>query len=295
MNETDPTLSIIIPSFNTAALTRNCLQSILAQPGRTTNEIIVVDNGSRDGTVELVGREFPQVTVIAEPVNCGYGMACNIGAGHAHGEFLLFLNSDTQMLDGALDSVSEAFRREPSPAAVACREVDVDGRTAWSCFGRQTLRAAISFLTGYRLFRRDGDRYRMADWDRQSDRWVDNVSGFAWAVRRTTFEQLGGFDAHLFLYCEEQDFGIRLQQISGRILFCADARIIHLSGRSSIEIGRWGRRRQWVESFVYLRRKHRLSRSASLDRIVLYPFLLMWWLGSATGLGSRRHLVDPQA
>ena len=161
----------------------------------------------------------------------------------------------------------------------------------------QTLRAGISFLTGYRLFQGEGNRYRMVDWDRQSDRWVDNVSisMFAWAIRREMFEQLGGFDEQLFLYCEAQDVGIRLQKIGGRTLFCAAARIIHLSGRSSIEIGRWGRRRQWVESFVYVRKKYGLSVSAWLDRIVLYPFLLMWWVGSAAGLGRRRNPVDPQA
>jgi GT2 family glycosyltransferase len=289
-----PTLSVIIPSYNTAPLVRQCLRSILSRPRPVSVEIIAVDNGSSDGTAELIRNEFPEVKVIALPANHGYGAACNRGAQHAQGGILLFLNSDTQVQEGALDVVVEAFRRQPSPAAVACHEVDPAGNTVLSCYSHHTLRSGISFLTGYRLFKREGDRYRVAGWDRKTDRWVDNVSGFAWAIRRETLNQLGGFDEELFLYCEEQDMAMRLEPLGGKILYCADARILHLGGGSSKPMGRFATRRQWVESFVHLRRKHGVGAGAWLDRIVLYPFLLLWRVGLAAGLDRGRRPVDPK-
>lgn len=289
-----PTLSVIIPSYNTAPLVRQCLRSILSLPRHISVEIVVVDNGSSDGTAELIRNEFPEVTVIAQPVNCGYGAACNRGAEQARGEILLFLNSDTQIQNGTLDVVAKAFRQEPSPTAVACHEVGPAGNTVLSCYSHHTLRSGISFLTGYRLFKGEGDRYRVAGWDRKTDRWVDNVSGFAWAIRRETLNQLGGFDEGLFLYCEEQDIAMRLRPLGGKILYCANARILHLGGGSSKLMGRYATRRQWVESFVHLRRKHRVGAGAWLDRIALYPFLLLWRVGFAAGLSGGRRPVDPK-
>jgi GT2 family glycosyltransferase len=267
------TLSVIVPSFNTADLLEKCLSTL-------QGEIIVVDNASRDGSAEMVAAKFPAVKLIRLPVNRGYGAACNAGAKIATGDVLLFLNSDTEVWPGTLEKIADAFRQWPDLGAVACHELAPDGRTVMGCRSHHTLRSAISFLSGYRLFRAEGDRYRIADWDRHDDRWVDNVSGFAWAIRRNVFEQLGGFDEKLFLYCEEEDMAMRLAQRGRRIRYLAGARIVHAGARSSRALGRWGRRQRWLESFVYLRRKHRQSRSAWLDRLALYPFLLAWWLAS---------------
>jgi N-acetylglucosaminyl-diphospho-decaprenol L-rhamnosyltransferase len=268
-------VSVIIPSFNTAALLAQCIASLPADV-----EIIVVDNASRDGSAEMVAAKFPQVKLVRLPVNCGYGAACNAGAKIATGDALLFLNSDTEVQPGALDCIVNAFREWPDLGAVACHELALNGRTVMGCRSHHTLRSAISFLSGYRLFRAEGDRYRIVDWDRQDDRWVDNVSGFAWAIRRSVFEPLGGFDENLFLYCEEEDMAMRLAQCGRRIRYLAGARIAHAGARSSRALGRWGRRQRWLESFVYLRHKHHQSRSAWLDRLVLYPFLVAWWLAS---------------
>jgi GT2 family glycosyltransferase len=183
------------------------------------------------------------------------------------------------VLAGSLDVVMRGFREFTDLGAAACHELSADGETVAGCRSHHTLRSGISFLTGFRLFRKEGDRYRIADWDRESDRWVDNVSGFAWAIRRSVFDQIGGFDERLFLYFEEQDMAIRLQQAGYRIRYFSQARIVHLNARSTASLGAFGRRRRWVKSFVCLRAKHGLSPSAGLDRLVLYSFLAIWWLG----------------
>ncbi len=286
-------ISVIIPSYDTAALVLQCLESILSRPWRAALEIIVVDSASVDGSASLVAQRFPSVKIVSLPVNRGYGAACNAGAARACGDALLFLNSDTQVLDGALDLVAEAFRQFPEAGAVACHEVSATGETVLGCRSQHTLRSGISFLSGYRLFKTEGDRYLIVDWDRQQDRWVDNVSGFAWAIRRVVFQQLGGFDEKLFLYFEEQDFAIRLQRGGYRIKYLAAVRIAHHGAASSAAIGRWGRRRQWMHSFIHLRRKHGLSPSVLLDRLILYPCLVSWWIGRRVVRGRSRAANGP--
>jgi N-acetylglucosaminyl-diphospho-decaprenol L-rhamnosyltransferase len=272
-SESVPDIAVIIPSFNTAELLARCLATV-------RGEIIVVDNASRDGSPEMVAAKFPEAKLVRLPVNRGYGAACNAGAKVATADVLLFLNSDTEVQPGALERIVSVFREQPDLGAVACHELALDGRTVMGCRSHHTLRSAVSFLSGYRLFRAEGSRYSIADWTREEDRWVDNVSGFAWAIRRATFERLGGFDENLFLYCEEEDMAMRLAKLGLRIWYLADARIVHAGARSSRGLGLWGRRQRWLESFVYLRQKHGQSRCALLDRCVLYPFLVLWWLGS---------------
>jgi GT2 family glycosyltransferase len=276
VNGTSASLSVIIPSFNTAALVEACLQSILTKRWSIPVELIVVDNASADGTPAMVAERFPQVRLVPLTRNVGYGGACNAGAAIASGNLLLFLNSDTKVQPGALDAVAQALT---DTAAVACHELSATGQTVMGCRSHHTLRSAISFLSGYRLFRREGDRYRIVDWDRQADRWVDNVSGFAWAIRREVFQKLGGFDEKLFLYCEEEDMALRLRKANEQIRYVAAARIVHLGARSSRGMGQFGRRKRWLQSFVYLRSKHHVSLSPGLDWLVLYPFLLLWGLG----------------
>ena len=261
-------VSVIIPSYNTAPLLAECLASL------PVTEVIVADNASTDGSIAMVREKFPRVRVVELPENRGYGAACNAGARLATGDWLLFLNSDTRVEPGALDAIPAAVTD-----VVACHELTMSGETVLSCRSHHTLRSGISFLSGYRLFRREGDRYRIVDWNRQSDRFVDNVNGFAWAIRREVFEKVGGFDENLFLYFEEQDYALRLKRAGYRIRYVSAARIRHHGASSSQSLGRWRLRRQWVRSFVYLRRKHGLSHGAWLDYLALYPALVLWWLG----------------
>lgn len=273
-------LSVIIPSHNTASLLADCIQSILGKTWKYNLEVIVVDNGSRDGTAALIRERFPSVKLNELPDNRGYGAACNVGAAQALGGVLLFLNSDVRVLDGSLDVVVEGFHQYPNLGAAACHELSPTGETVLGCRSHHTLRSGISFLSGYRLFRQEGARYQVAGWDREDDRWVDNVSGFAWAIRRKVFDQIGRFDEKLFFYFEEPDIARRLQQTSYPIRYLADARIIHVNAASTMAMfGLFGKRWQWVKSFVYWRKKHGLTPSSTLDRVVLFPFLVVWWLG----------------
>ncbi len=271
-------LSVIIPSFNTALLLVECIESIHSRTWRGCIEIIVVDNGSTDGTSDVVARKHPNVQMIKLPDNRGYGAACNAGARKAHGTVLLFLNSDTQVLEGSLNAVLDAFHQFPDLGCASCREISPKGETVPGCLSHHTLRSAISAMTRYAIFRAEGARLRITDWDRKSDRWVENANGFAWAIRREAFEKIGGFDENIFLYFEEQDITLWLQQAGYRNRYLSGARVIHLLSQSSKKISLWKKRQLWLRSFVCLRKKHGLSRSVIMDSVIIYPFLVLWWM-----------------
>lgn len=282
MDDSTIDLSIVIPSYNTGALTLACIESILTKNWRASIEIIVADNHSTDRTVDLVTSRFPVVKCRLLASNRGYGAACNEGAAISSGNILLFLNNDTRVLDGSLDILVDGFRTFSNLGAAACREVTLDGKTVMGCRGLHSLSSGISFLSGFRLFRREGNRFLIPDWDRNDDRWVDTFSGFAWAIRRETFERIGRFDEHLFMYFEEPDFALRLSQHGLRIRYFSSARIVHHGARANLpNLGHFGVRKQWVKAFIYWRKKYKLSASSWLDWVILYPFLAMWGLGYA--------------
>jgi GT2 family glycosyltransferase len=108
-----PEVSIMLVNWNTRDMTLECLRSIYAQTTETSFEVIVLDNGSHDGSADAIAAEFPQVRLIIEPVNHGFAHATNLQAVHAHGEKLLLLNTDTIVLDGAIDQLVAFSRQRP--------------------------------------------------------------------------------------------------------------------------------------------------------------------------------------
>src|SRR6478609_3802149 len=107
MPERIPELSILLVNWNTRAMTLECLASVIAETRHTDYEIIVVDNGSSDGSAEAIARAFPQVRLIEAGENPGFARATNLQAQEAHGDKLLLLNTDTVVLDGAIDALVE--------------------------------------------------------------------------------------------------------------------------------------------------------------------------------------------
>ena len=101
---TGPILSILVISYNTREMTLDCLRSVRSQT-TTPYELIVLDNASTDGSAAAIAAEFPEIMLLAEPVNHGFAKANNLAAAQARGEYLLLLNPDTVVLDGALDTL----------------------------------------------------------------------------------------------------------------------------------------------------------------------------------------------
>ncbi len=224
-------------NWNTREMTLACVKSIYAETRATSFEIILVDNGSQDGSADAIASTFPQVRLIAETRNHGFARANNMAAEKARGQYLLLLNTDTLILDGAIDRLVDAARAFPQALIWGGRTLFGDGQiNPSSVWGRITGWSAVCFALGLRslfrgsaLFNSEG----LGDWQRDSLRQVDIVSGCFLLIPRAFWMRLGGFDPKFFMYGEEADLCARARALGARPLMTPDARIIHYGGGSA--------------------------------------------------------------
>ena len=225
-------VSLIAISLNSKALLRECIQSIHAAQWRyATYEIIVVDNGSTDGTPAMLAADFPEVRVIANDRNVGFCKAGNQGAAIARGRHVLFLNDDTLMIDDAIAALVE-WADANGAEMIGSRLLNTDGTDQFSSGRSFTTPAATIFgrksvLT--RLFpnARWARQYLLSDKITSSEPYeVDWLSAAAMMVRRDAFERAGGL-AEDFYYFHEQVFCARIKRDGGRVYLHPQSRIIH--------------------------------------------------------------------
>lgn len=237
-------VSIVVVSFNTRELLRECLLSVLAEcarlPGGATAEILVVDNASADGSADMVDREFTAspnpVRVIRSEVNLGFGAANNVAIEAAQGQYLVLLNSDAFFHPGALRVALEHMRANPTVGIGGGRLVGRDGAPQPSarCFHSIWMDALV--LTGLsdrfphsRIFGAPGRAW--ADPNQPAD--VDWIPGAFLILRREALIETGLFDPAFFLYYEEVDLCRRVKSASFRVVYWPDILVTHLGGESS--------------------------------------------------------------
>jgi GT2 family glycosyltransferase len=229
-------VSVIIVSWNTQDILRNCLGSIYEQGGDVTLEVVVIDNASTDGSAEMVRKDFPQVTLIENSENRGFAAANNQGIAIAKGRYVLLLNPDTIVLDNAIDKTLSFADAHPETAVVGCRVLNPDRTLQPTCFMFPSiLNMLLSATYLYKLFPKSRflGRERMTWWDRTDTRQVDAVTGCFMLVRREAIERVGLLDEQFFVYGEETDWCYRFRQAGWKVMFTPCANIIHLGGQST--------------------------------------------------------------
>ncbi len=230
-----PLLSIVIVTWNVREDLRECLKSLEAE-GMGAVEIIVVDNGSTDGTAEMVRREFPQVRLLINDSNFGYTKANNQGIRASQGKFILLLNPDTVVLPGALEALVVCAQAHPEAGIIGPKLLNPDGSLQRSARSFPDIGVGLfrNTLLG-RLFPNNPfvRRYLLTDFNYDEVREVDWVSGAAMLVRREVFERIGLLDERFWAYCEDVDLCWRAWQAGFKVLFCPHAVIVHKIGRSS--------------------------------------------------------------
>jgi GT2 family glycosyltransferase len=230
-------LSVIITNRNTRDVLRACLVSLLPDLKRGDVEVIVVDNGSTDGSVEMVQSEFPQVRVLAMGENRGFAVANNAGMQIAAGDYFLILNSDTEILGDALSRICDYMDAHPDIGVIGPKLLNTDGTLQYSCRRFPSFRTAFfhrySLMT--RLFPRNrfSQQYLMTDVGHDNIMDVDWVSGAALVVRRKVVDTVGGLDEGFFMYAEDVDWCYRIKQAGWRVVYFPEARIMHHIGQST--------------------------------------------------------------
>lgn len=228
-------LSVIIVNWKTKDELRACLRGIL-EDNRSSMELIVVDNASRDGSVEMLKHEFPSVRVIENEANYGFAKAANIGIRTSGGRYILLLNPDTEVQPHALSSLIRFADDNPRIGIIGPKILNPNGTLQYSCRRFPTIGAAIfrNTLLG-RLFPRNPYTrdYLMVEWDHRDIMDVDWVSGAAMLIRRRMLEEIGLLDEKFYMYCEDVDLAYRAWQNGWRVTYYPHVHVSHVIGRSS--------------------------------------------------------------
>lgn len=231
-------VSIVIVNWNTRDILRDCLLSVYEQTKTVNFEVLVVDNASGDGSPEMVAEEFPQVILLANAENVGFAAANNQGIAVSKGRYVLLLNSDTVVLDGAIDKVVTFADGHPEAGVVGCRVLNPDRTLQPSCFMYPSIvNSLLESLYLNKLFPRNRffGRALMGWWDRDDVRDVEVVTGCFMFVRREAIEDVGVMDDRYFMYAEETDWCYRFSKAGWRNLFTPAAEIVHLGGQSTAQ------------------------------------------------------------
>ncbi len=223
-------LSVCIVSYNCRDALRDCLASIQRTATGLEHEIIVADNASDDGTLEMLANEFGQVVCLANDENLGLAAATNRAMGRASGDFLMMLDPDTEVQPGALEHLIAFLRGRPWVGAVGARLTRPDGELEPTCHPFPSLALTLyAQLALHRLFPRSSvfGAYDMTWWDHAAPRRVDWVSGACLAVSREAWEQVGDLDEEYSKCSQEIDWCYRLAQEGLECWYLPEAKVIH--------------------------------------------------------------------
>lgn len=230
-------VAVIIVTYNSARHIGDCLRSVLAQRRSVAQEVIVVDNNSTDGTVDLIHKEFPSVRLLTPGRNLGFAAGVNLGARQMDADYILLLNPDTVVLDHAVDVLVDFARTHPSYGLYGGRTLKPDGSIEpSSCWGLPSVWSLAMFATGLSTLARHNrwiDPESLGTWPRDTVREVGVITGCLLLAPRPVWEKLGGMDERYFLYGEDTDFSKRARLTGYRPVICPDSRIVHEVGQSS--------------------------------------------------------------
>lgn len=231
----DILLSIIIVSFNTKDTTKQCLESIYCADWKDNFEIIVVDNNSSDGSVEMIRNTFPQVKIVSNKDNKLFAKANNQGAKIASGKYLLLLNSDTIVERDNLQKMITYFEKLPNDVICIGPKILNSDKSVQSCGAPQWGNFLHHFVSLFRLnkilplhffsellYQRPDKTHR-----------TGYVAGCCMMIPRNKYLEVGGLNENLFFYGEEPEFGYRTNKQGYKTIYYADAFIIHLGGVST--------------------------------------------------------------
>lgn len=245
-----PDLSIVLVCWNNKEYLFPCLESLYRDEVAFSFDVVVVDNGSSDGSQDILRRDYPEILIIQNDRNLGLGKASNQGIEATSGRYVLLLNNDTLINGPSLDAMVAFLEAHPNTAAVGGRLLNADG-SVQSCYNDfSTLREEFLIATRLGELLREGYPANVVDDQVRSVSWLSSACVM---LRRTALDQVGLLDESYFIYGDEADLQYRLKQAGWEIYYIPQAEIIHFGGRS---LDRWRRRKLVYRGKMLFYQKH---------------------------------------
>lgn len=231
----DSVVDIVIVNWNSGHFLRDCINSIRAFGRGVVRRVVVVDNGSEDKSLDIDGAGLP-LDIVCAGENLGFARACNLAASRCAAPFILFLNPDALLMEGALDKCVTFMESGAAAQVGICgaRLLDEHGNTQRHCAKFPVWRTYLGRTIGLDgFFPKVFPSNFMREFDHLTSRRVDQVIGAFFLVRRSVFEELGGFDERFFVYLEDLDFSLRAMRAGWSTWYLADAVAFHKGGGTS--------------------------------------------------------------
>ncbi len=273
-------LSVIVVSYNTAALIDEMMSSLLRASRQLRVQVIVVDNASTDDSVATFRSRYPGVELIESPSNIGFGRANNLALPHVRGRFVLLLNTDAFVAEHSLERSLAFMHEHPDCGVLGVKLIGRDGALQPSCRYFPTPWNTFLVRAGLARYLPHGRLIDDLAWDHSTVRDCDWVPGCFYLVRFEVVRSVGLFDPRYFLYSEEVDHCRAVKAKGWRVVYFPDTHVVHIGGESAKSAGglsQDGRQLtplQVESEMLYLRKHHGIS--GVLLSAVLEQALLVW-------------------
>ena len=283
--------ALVIVNYNTAGDLRSCMQSV--QEMLPEVETVVVDNGSSDGSREMVRSEFPWVRLEDNPGNPGYASACNRGIRATTQPYVFILNSDVEFLEDGIGAVLDHLDANPDIGALGPLVLNSDRSVQMSCrrFPSMFENLVHGFLGDIWPDNPYTRSYQMKGLCRDEPTDVDWVSGAAMLLRREAAERVGGFDETYFMYVEDVDICWRLREAGYRVVYHPGFRLIHHIGRTSSQQSVRMLYQHHRSMYIFFRKRYRGWKGVALMPLVIAGlagrFVLSLAIGKIRAEGER--------
>ena len=287
-------VSVIIVNYNTKVYLSNCLESIYKNTKDVKFEIIVSDNGSTDGSIEMLKKSYPQVRLIENNENLGFGKANNVAAKKANGKYILFLNSDTVLLNNSLKYFFEYAEKMSKPGIIGSWLIDSENQPMpsygkFTTFDKQLLIYLYDFfplLLKIRLFLKP----RKSNLINEKPFVVDFVTGADLFIPLDIFNEIGGFDESFFMYHEDDDLCRRALINGYKSILISDPKIVHFEGKSLCMSKKKILIRE--QSFLTYLKKYETSVKFEFDKKVYNLFVTVRYFINYLSLKEKNELYD---
>lgn len=291
MTDARPEISAIVIVFNGREFLPDCLRTLSRDLQFTSHELILVDNGSCDGSVEYVKEHYPQARLIENGVNLGFARAVNIGLRKARGEFLYILNQDLRFRLGAAQTLLERLKSEPELGMIGPGYVYFDGRPHRSIRALPTYRHVFyRALLLDRLFprHREFSHWRMGWFDHKEERYVDQPMGAVMLMPRELVERVGLMDESFPILFNDVDYCRRIRDAGYRLLYYPQAVVEHHVGAST---SKQPYRMKVISHFAMYRYLKKYARWYEYPVLWTCGLLLLIGLGISLAVGFLRRAL----